>query len=156
MKRKFPHAPDMSLPDEQLLFPRVRRSRERKARIKETGLKISDASKVYLQIVSGALRKAERAKLKKEIIVGYGGKCACCGESEPAFLTIDHIHRDGKSDREMFGSHTFYQHLKANGFPIDRYRLYCMNCNWGSRLTGKCPHVKRAPRHTTHGEGYLE
>lgn len=78
--------------------------------------------------------------LKTEIIEAYGGKCECCGEANRGFLSIDHINRDGHKERKL----NLYKHLKANGFPRDRYRLYCMNCNWGSRLTGVCPHSRLA------------
>src|SRR5689334_23309544 len=30
------------------------------------------------------------ARLRAEVIAAYGGKCACCGETEQKFLTIDH------------------------------------------------------------------
>jgi hypothetical protein len=50
-----------------------------------------------------ALRAAESAKTKRAqaicreaVYAAYGGyKCNCCGESEPMFLSIDHIDNDG-------------------------------------------------------------
>lgn len=38
-------------------------------------------------------------RLKLEVLAGYGGKCICCGETHPAFLTVDHINNDGAEHR---------------------------------------------------------
>lgn len=32
-----------------------------------------------------------KVKIRSEMIAAYGGCCACCGETEPAFLSLDHI-----------------------------------------------------------------
>lgn len=39
-----------------------------------------------------------------------------------------------------FGGHKFYVHLKKIGFPKDRYRLLCYNCNMSRGRYGYCPH----------------
>lgn len=86
-------------------------------------------------------KKAE-VNLRKQIVDGYGGKCACCGETQPIFLEIDHIDNDGRTDREKFNSfREFYRWLRNNGFPKDKYQLLCSNCNQGKRRNGGvCPH----------------
>lgn len=132
----FPNAPDISHPQTQFL------SAKRKRAAKEQ--KLSNAATVYFQLVRGDLRKQERLNLRHEVLKAYGGKCECCGESELEFLTIDHVFRNGSAERKALGRLSMYQYLKANNFPKHGYRAYCMNCNWGSRLTGKCPH-KKAP-----------
>src|SRR6266567_4357200 len=38
-----------------------------------------------------------KAKLRREVLAAYGGKCVCCGESHPEFLAIDHVNNDGAS-----------------------------------------------------------
>src|SRR5215467_11339214 len=38
--------------------------------------------------------------LREAVYVGYGGKCQCCGEKEPAFLTVDHVNNDGHLERD--------------------------------------------------------
>lgn len=83
-------------------------------------------------------RRAQR----KEVIDGYGGKCECCGESRWEFLAIDHIHGGGKKDRSRFKGNigTFYKWLKDQGFPKDKYRLLCHNCNTALGIYGYCPH----------------
>lgn len=72
----------------------------------------------------------------------YGGACKCCGETEPQFLTIDHINGDGAESRrngEGSGSN-LYQKIKKWGFPKDRFQLLCFNCNCAKRQFGTCPH----------------
>lgn len=88
-----------------------------------------------------ARQKRWRDRLKHDVFLGYGGKCACCGESRAAFLTIDHIYGDGASERKRVSTHAMYYRLKSQGFPRDRYQVLCMNCNWGKRVNKNvCPH----------------
>ncbi len=87
-----------------------------------------------------------RRRLKQEVVEAYGSKCACCGETEPWFLTIDHVNNDGKEHRLALntkgGSH-FYGWLKRQGFPQDRFQLLCYNCNCAKERAGICPHEAR-------------
>lgn len=46
----------------------------------------------------------QRRNLKLAFIDAYGGKCACCGEAEVAFLTEEHKNRDGKKHRTRYGT----------------------------------------------------
>lgn len=81
--------------------------------------------------------------LRREIIDAYGGKCACCGESESVFLELDHTRNDGKYHRTRIGSGSkpFYAWIRRNGFPKGGFQLLCANCNQGkSRNGGICPH----------------
>ena len=56
--------------------------------------------------------KRTRQKLKAEIFLGYGGAfCACCGESELAFLSIDHINDNGAEHRRVIGQSRLYYWL---------------------------------------------
>jgi predicted nucleic acid-binding Zn ribbon protein len=86
-------------------------------------------------------QKRKNAERRQLIQDHYGNKCVCCGETIPEFLTIDHINRDGKEHRKSVGQLKMYQWIIENNFPTD-LQLLCMNCNWGSRLTGICPHKK--------------
>lgn len=89
-------------------------------------------------------REAAR-RLKDRVFQAYGGwQCACCKESEPRFLTIDHVNNDGAQHRrqmgEKRGGRKFYEWLVTNGFPSG-FQVLCMNCNWGkARNHGVCPH----------------
>ncbi len=103
----------------------------------------------YLESSRNYQRK-RTIRLKREVIVGYGGKCACCGESKQEFLCIDHI--DGKIPKEDFytdgtrlgGVHLYYR-LKRNGFPKG-YQILCWNCNGAIGAYGYCPHKRRRKR----------
>jgi len=86
--------------------------------------------------------KTWRWKARLRMIDAYGGKCACCGETEPAFLTIDHINNDGYTKRlegQGVGA-MLYKDLERRGWPKDEYQLLCMNCNFAKGHFGSCPH----------------
>jgi hypothetical protein len=86
-------------------------------------------------------RRGRKDVLQSEVIEAYGGKCVCCGESESAFLTIDHIDGGGNKHRkEVGGFRKLKQELKRLGWPKDKYRLLCMNCNHATRFGRVCPH----------------
>jgi hypothetical protein len=83
-------------------------------------------------------RKQERA----ELLAIYGDRCVCCGEDNPAFLTLDHINRDGYADRKRcrtaFG---FKRRILELGGRDPNIQLLCYNCNCGrERNAGVCPH----------------
>jgi hypothetical protein len=78
--------------------------------------------------------------LKLEMVMGYGGACVCCGESEPTFLTLDHTRGGGLAERKRLGSAGIYKRLKAEGWPRDGYQLLCMNCNLATKYGRTCPH----------------
>ena len=80
--------------------------------------------------------------VKAEVLNNYGGlQCSCCGESQMAFLTIDHINGCGVKKRKEEGvGVTFYRRLIRLGFPTG-YQVLCFNCNCGRRVNGgQCPH----------------
>ena len=93
-------------------------------------------------------RKRERQRLEErgvwlEVLNAYGNQCACCGEAERCFLTIDHVNRDGAAERRIKWQtgNKLYRELRRQGFPQDRYQLLCYNCNLGrERNAGVCPH----------------
>lgn len=89
-------------------------------------------------------RKADKAA----VVVAYGGACACCGEVNPAFLTVDHVDNDGARHREQMGQgarkigsgSVMMSWLIKQGFPPG-FQLLCANCNLGKASLGKCPHA---------------
>jgi hypothetical protein len=86
---------------------------------------------------------ASRArKCKSQVFGHYGTRCACCGESNMGFLTIDHIDGCDKETRKRQGlGSTFYSWLRHNRFP-QGFQTLCYNCNMGrARNGGICPHV---------------
>src|SRR5215469_5890297 len=82
--------------------------------------------------------QAWRVKIRAEMVAAYGGACACCGETEPDFLTLDHIGgltpENHPWNPKRRGS-SIYGKLKKLGWP-KLYRLLCWNCNCASRWTG--------------------
>lgn len=87
--------------------------------------------------------KVYARKIKKICYDHYGCKCVCCGEQEPAFLSIDHIENDGavhRREQGTKGSGTWlYLWLIRNNFPSG-FQILCWNCQWGKQLRGICPH----------------
>ena len=95
------------------------------------------------------------AVLKDTVFNAYGGwKCACCGETEKLFLTIDHMLNNASELRKegVHGHSTqFYRWLKNSGYPKD-FQVLCMNCNFGKRMNnGVCPHQVRCNDYRKHG-----
>lgn len=85
-------------------------------------------------------QKRSNDKLKTEVFNYYGAKCACCGETEPVFLTIDHVNDDGAEHRREIGRGYLYRWLRQNGYP-EGFQTLCWNCQWGKRAgNGVCPH----------------
>ena len=87
-------------------------------------------------------------RLQDAAIIAYGGyRCACCGETERFFLTLDHINNDGGKFRKETGflhhGAKFYKWLKDHGYPSG-YQVLCSNCNHGKhRNHGICPHRQK-------------
>ncbi len=88
-------------------------------------------------------RSAKKSRLM--VLAHYGPVCTCCGETEMAFLTIDHIDGDGSAHRiRLFGSRTaagkmFYDWIIREGFPTN-LQILCWNCNCAKGYYGACPH----------------
>lgn len=76
--------------------------------------------------------KHRRDALRLKLIQRMGGQCALCGEAEPIFLTIDHIHGGGDAHRKKIGqSHLMWSEVLRDPWPKLKYRLLCFNCNFG-------------------------
>lgn len=84
-----------------------------------------------------------RLKMRIEVLKHYGNgkmKCACCGENEIKFLSLDHIDGGGKLDRKKNGyGNAFYFYLKKNNYPKG-FQILCHNCNMAKGFYGVCPH----------------
>lgn len=87
-------------------------------------------------------------RTRSEVIAAYGGKCACCGETERTFLVIDHVNDDGHKYRWKKGSGSYGPHsggqllkfIRDAGFPSD-YQVLCANCNTSKSVNGGfCSH----------------
>lgn len=93
-----------------------------------------------------ATAKKGYIKLRMEILQHYSGgspQCACCGEANVPFLTIDHITGGGVKQRKALHVSSvagFYTWLRKNGYP-EGYQVLCFNCNGAKSGSGKrfCP-----------------
>lgn len=94
--------------------------------------------------------RRQRAEARKMVLGHYSTgayRCACCGESEVDFLTIDHV--DGVDNKQVKalglprGSFRLNSWLIRNGFPAG-YAALCMNCNFskGGGRGGVCIHKR--------------
>jgi len=85
------------------------------------------------------------AALRRAVLRLYGSECACCGETEERFLTIDHVNNDGSLRRRENRSGNrsgpiFYKRILKTK-PSD-LQVLCLNCNFGKYQNGgNCPHV---------------
>lgn len=94
-----------------------------------------------------AIRTREREnRLKKKIACfeKYGAgtvACACCGEKEIKFLSIDHINGGGSAQKKKLGGggDKIYRWLIKNDFPAG-FQVLCHNCNQAKGAYGACPH----------------
>lgn len=67
----------------------------------------------YHRRTRGSARERHQES-RLEALAAYGNKCACCGEDNLGFMTIDHVFDDGAEHRREVGSGTkFYKWLKA-------------------------------------------
>ena len=95
--------------------------------------------------------RAKERVIRVELLNRYGNQCACCGESDPRFLALDHVngggarHRStGKDGKPKKGMTAIGVIAKREGYPQDgRYQLLCHNCNMAKGFYGACPHSMR-------------
>ena len=117
-------------PEERLTDSRRRMAspKEQRRYYKENREKCLDYQKTYY------------LKLRTKLFDGYGNKCVCCGETEPLFLELDHVHGGGAKEYKATNPANVYRRLIKENFPAG-YQLLCSNCNRGrQRNGGTCPH----------------
>jgi hypothetical protein len=91
-----------------------------------------------------AVRNRQRARsVRLAVLQNYSGgaiQCACCGECQLEFLTVDHINNDGKAHRRRSKTaHGIYRDLLKHGCP-PVIEILCFNCNMARASAGVCPH----------------
>jgi hypothetical protein len=92
-------------------------------------------------LARGEYRREKQRHLRMEILLSYGGMCACCGEKRYEFLGIDHINGNGaqhRRDNNLKGGTSFYKWLIKNNYP-EGFRVLCHNCNFSRGHLGYCP-----------------
>ena len=90
---------------------------------------------------------AQKERIKKEKDKLYnrlgGYICACCGETEKLFLTIEHKNGGGGKERRYFGGSGRLTRDLLKRKDLSDYEILCMNCNRGKYLNGGiCPHKR--------------
>jgi hypothetical protein len=92
-------------------------------------------------------------KIKMQVIEAYGGACACCGESNPAFLCLDHVNNDGAAwKRADLLSRSLWHWTWKQECPED-IQLLCANCNMAKHFNpGGCPHRPLSGETSVHQE----
>ena len=84
--------------------------------------------------------KRQRRNLRKRLFEVYGSVCACCGESEERFLTLDHKLNDGNHARKESKDIKIMRKAISEADPR-KYQILCFNCNCArSQHNGICPH----------------
>ncbi len=116
------------------------------ARRKEAEAKRNLVRRGNTQFLTAQVRY--RRKLKQEVIDAYGGRCVCCGETNPAFLTIDHKNNDGAAEKKGVRNGAgaqYYRKLRQLKWP-GHLQLMCYNCNCSRHFWNRgrnCPHSDR-------------
>lgn len=96
-----------------------------------------------------------KIKLKNQILDHYGRSCICCGETNVAFLVLDHKNGNGNTHRKeiiasmknakagsdsRYGGAGMYRWVIKHNFPED-FQILCYNCNCAKAYwPGGCPH----------------
>jgi hypothetical protein len=89
--------------------------------------------------------KAEKVEYHRsqrlKLLAAYGDRCACCKETTPEFLAVDHVNNDGHLHRKVVGYDiaAMYRWAKKHNFP-DTLQILCHNCNLAKAFYGRCPH----------------
>lgn len=85
------------------------------------------------------------AKRRRKVVVLLGGKCECCGVSDPEFLAIDHKDGGGSKQRKETndrGGMKLVSRILKGTEKTSNYRVLCHNCNMATRWGRVCPHRK--------------
>ena len=127
----LPHTKEHNqLPD---IIERKRAYQERKREYnKKYELRNSERRREYA--------KERNQRTRAKFLEMYGGKCACCGETEQRFLTLDHVNDNGSGHRAKRGRRGTLRDAITK-FAPDEYQVLCFNCNSGRAVNGgTCPH----------------
>ena len=88
-------------------------------------------------------RERNRSKeIKAQLFNIYGNKCKCCGETEIAFLTLEHKLGDRVEHLKQVGNNTNMWKDAIENVDHERFEILCMNCNWAKGQFGYCPHER--------------
>ncbi len=85
-----------------------------------------------------------QAELRRRVMALLGNRCSCCGETEPRFLTLEHVGGGGNAERRSLnstGNRKLFEHILAGKLPREKYDCLCYTCNFSrAHNNGLCPH----------------
>ena len=135
--RFYHDAPPEKKQDKKIIQARYRESHREQIREYEKKRRLKNPE---LEAKRSARCKRE---LREQMITAYGGKCACCGETNYEFLTLEHINGNGSNDRKVSkGTDAILRRLRNQGWPTENYTILCWNCNSSKGVYGYCPHER--------------
>lgn len=87
--------------------------------------------------------RSRLAQQKRRIraLQALGGSCVCCGESDEAFLCIDHADGGGAAHRRRVGGKGVVGLVLRGEHEGGEYQVLCANCNMAKERVGGCPHA---------------
>jgi hypothetical protein len=99
-----------------------------------------------MQKSTGSSKKSKcRRNVRIKFLNMYGNKCNCpgCEETNPIFLTLDHVKNDGnyrRKQKRTLSNDREYQ-LAVHQYDPETYQILCFNCNISkNRTMGVCIH----------------
>jgi hypothetical protein len=102
------------------------------------------AKRATTGLLGSARRRRASERERSRVFSAYGARCVCCGETERAFLQVDHVRNNGAQERRANPNTTNARLAIRSGFSSD-YQVLCANCNWAKSVLGKCPHQQSPP-----------
>ena len=76
-------------------------------------------------------------RLRSTFFEMYGEVCACCGEANKGFLTLEH-----KDGNPKLGQ-AFQEYRRAiKTYSPELFEVLCYNCNCSKKFLPACPHIE--------------
>ena len=87
------------------------------------------------------ITKRHHSKKRTALLSIYGGRCECCGEDNPKFLTLEHKNGDGGLERRTVNKISILNNaIKKPNY--DKYTILCYNCNCSKSQNKVCCHAE--------------
>jgi len=128
--------------DRKVAGERWRQTRIAEHRCVSCGFKLPEDWKILSCVKCVHRSRLKTETMRREVIEMYGGKCACCGESNFYFLTLDHVNNNGAEERRHpSGQNRIWARLRREKIVSPDYQILCYNCNCTKGHLGSCPHT---------------